>query len=142
MKIEPKLPTIGKRCDRSSSVVSDDEETLELDDIHTPIDLINCVVRYMEYKWLRQLAREYAIRKSSLQDKIKVAKSKSLKAQARQNLTVLEKLVLEGLVLALGSLDIAFKDRGIMSNDHIYARCKGRLSAMGTELAWALLTNI
>jgi hypothetical protein len=33
--IEPKLPVIGKRSNKSSSLASDDEETLELDDIRT-----------------------------------------------------------------------------------------------------------
>ncbi|PMD67616.1 uncharacterized protein K444DRAFT_515342, partial [Hyaloscypha bicolor E] len=43
----------------------------------------------------RQLAREYSIGKSSLQDRIKGAKSKVQEAQERQRLTVLEELALK-----------------------------------------------
>jgi hypothetical protein len=81
-----------------SPIVLDDEETLELDDIPTPQRLNNAYAEWLDTrntKGVRQLAKEHRIEKSSLQDRIKGAKPKALEAQARQKLTVLEKLALK-----------------------------------------------
>jgi helix-turn-helix, Psq domain len=62
-----------------SPTVSDDEEILDINDIPTPIRLNNAYDEFLDpqnTKGVRQLAREHGISKSSLQGRIKGAKSK------------------------------------------------------------------
>jgi hypothetical protein len=101
--IKPKSLATGRKSNKSlspscSPMVSDDEETLELDDIPTSKRLNNAHAGWLDTgntKRVRQLAREHGVRKSSLQDKVNGAKPKALEAQARQKLIVLEELALK-----------------------------------------------
>ena len=101
--IKPKGPATGRKSNKSlspycSPTVSDDEETLELDDIPISQRLNNAHAEWLDTgntKKVHQLAREHGVRKLSLQDKVNRAKPKALEAQARQKLTVLEELALK-----------------------------------------------
>jgi hypothetical protein len=93
VKIHTKPPTLHQ-----VPSISDDEDTLSLVDIPTWQRLNNAYSEWEDpenTKSQRQLAREHNIGKSSLQDRIKGAKSKAQEAQERQRLTVLEELALK-----------------------------------------------
>jgi hypothetical protein len=92
-KIHTKPPT-----PHQAPSISDDEDTHSLVDIPTSQRLNNTYSEWEDpenTKSQRQLAREHSIGNSSLQDRIKGAKSKVQEAQERQRLTVLEELALK-----------------------------------------------
>ena len=100
---KPKQSLKGKTLPKSptpyhSPTVSDDEEVLDYADVPTPTRLNNCYAEWLDpqnTKSQRKLAEEHGVGKTSLQNRIKGAKSKAQKAQNRQRLTILEELALK-----------------------------------------------